>query len=109
MSEPKKVQGNQITSSVVHQNDEGVPFWAEFRDQEGYLCGILRSDGCLNLWILDSWEDGKEAWTKEGKQRAYNGEDGKYIHLCNPFATLTDLGNGLLMARELLNTNWHGE
>ena len=57
------------------------------KDEHGFICAELRWDGCMNIWLKGSVEDGKEAWTEAGRAE----EDCDYLHLCDPIQVLETL------------------
>ena len=57
------------------------------KDEHGFICAELRWDGCMNIWLKGSVEDGKEAWTEAGRVE----EDCEYLHLCDPIQVLETL------------------
>ena len=68
-------------------NSEGNPFRYIGKDEHGFICAELRWDGCMNVWIKGSVEEGKEAWTEAGRSE----DDCDYFHMCDPIETLEAL------------------
>lgn len=85
----------------------GEDCFIEGGDKHGFIFAQLKWDGCLHLYLKGAVEEGKEAWTQEG--RAENDCD--YLHLCDPINTLSMLLDFLKTARTKFreSDNWLGE
>lgn len=97
----------ELTFKPISFTDDGAPLVIEGRDEHGFICAQLKWDGCLNLWMLGTVEDGKEAWTDGGRA----SDQCEYVHLCTPIRDLDLILDFLIGARDQFKStgNWAGE